>query len=192
MIIVNILAILLAPIIAIQVSQWLSRKKEAENRKMEIFRNLMATRATGLSPVHVEALNKIDIEFSQNDAKTKAVFEAWKEYRDHLYIATTLKREDEDKEGWTNWNSKKEDLLVELLHEMSIRMRFNFDKVHIKRGHYYPKGYVDIETEQRIIRQGLADIFQHKAAFPILAFIAGEPPKPSEKMEETKTEALEK
>ncbi|MCX5805632.1 MAG: hypothetical protein NT010_06120 [Proteobacteria bacterium] len=78
----------------------------------------------------------------------------------------------EDKEGWTNWTSKKEDLLAELLHKMSIRMGYNFDKVHIKRGHYYPKGYVDIETEQRIIRQGLANIFQNKAFFPIYAIIA--------------------
>jgi hypothetical protein len=177
-------------LIALQISKWLDRKKEEENRKMDIFRNLMATRTAGLSPIHVGALNRIDIEFSQNDDKTKAVFEAWKGYRDHLYVATTLKAE--DKEGWSNWDSKKEDLLAELLHKMSIRMGYNFDKVHIKRGHYYPKGYVDIETEQRIIRQGLADIFQHKAAFPIFAWIAGEPPKPQDETGQTKVEIIGK
>lgn len=73
---VNILAILLAPIIALQISSWLNKKCELEKRKLDVFRSLMATRAAGLSPIHVEALNKIDIEFSQDDKKTKAVFEA--------------------------------------------------------------------------------------------------------------------
>ncbi len=190
MVIINIVAILLAPLIAIQVSQWLSRRREAENRKMEIFRNLMATRTTGLSPIHVEALNKIDIEFSQNDEKTKAVFEAWKEYRDHLNSAADIKAENE--QGWKNWGARKEDLLAELLQKMSVRMGYNFDKVDIKRGHYYPKGYGDIETEQMIIRQGLANIFQRKEMFPIIAWIANQPNQQPEVAKETKTESLGK
>lgn len=188
MIIVNIIAILLAPLIALQVSQWLNRKREAENRKMDVFRNLMATRTTSLNPFHVQALNSIDIEFSDNDKKTKPVFDAWKEYRDHLYVATTIKPEEKDR--WINWTARKEELLAELLQKMSIRMGYNFDKVDIKRGHYYPKGYVDIETEKRIIRQGLANIFQNKGAFPIIAWIANEPPKPPENAEQLDTEVL--
>jgi hypothetical protein len=190
LIIINVIAILLAPLIALRVSQWLNQKKDAENRKMEIFRKLMATRAVGLSPIHVEALNGIDVEFSQENNKTRAVFEAWKEYRDHLSMAATIKAD--EKEKWTNWNVKKEDLLAELLHKMSVRMGFNFDKVYIKRGHYYPKGYIDVETEQRIIRQGLASIFKKEAAFPVFAWVTNGPPQPPETHPPTETEALEK
>ncbi|MDP2815120.1 MAG: hypothetical protein Q8O19_00395, partial [Rectinemataceae bacterium] len=43
-------------------------------RKMHVFSTLMATRATTLSPLHVEALNRIDIEFY----KDRKVKDAWK------------------------------------------------------------------------------------------------------------------
>jgi hypothetical protein len=187
-IIINVIAIVLSPLIALQVSKRLNERQEAEKRKMDVFRNLMATRAVGLSPIHVEALNRIDIEFSENDEKTKAVFEAWKEYRDQLYVTTTLKAG--DKEGWANWTARKEILLSELLYKMSIRMGYSFDKVHIKRGYYYPKGYVDIETEQRIIRQGLASIFAHKAAFPIVTWAADTSPLDSSTTGEIEPEKL--
>jgi hypothetical protein len=173
-IIVTAVAILLAPVIALRINVWLNKKTESENRKREIFRNLMATRGSGLSPIHVEALNKIDIEFSQSDEKTKSVFDAWKEYRDHLNDAISIKPE--DKEAWKNWTSRKEDMLVELLYKMSIRLDYRFDRVHIKRGHYYPKGYVDIETEQRIIRQGLVNVFENNNPLPVLALVANAPP----------------
>jgi hypothetical protein len=138
----------------------------------------MATRGSGLSPIHVEALNKIDIEFSQSDEETKSVFDAWKEYRDHLNVALSIKPEDE--EGWKNWTSKQQDMLVELLYKMSIRLHYRFDKVHIKRGHYFPKGYVDIETEQRIIRQGLVNVFKDNKPLPVFAFVATAPPQSGE------------
>ncbi len=176
LIIINVCAIILAPIIAIQVSQWLSRKQEAENRKMDIFRKLMVTRATGLSPTHVQALNGIDIEFSEKDEKTKAVYDAWKELRDHFNVAANIETEDEV--GWKNWAETRENFLAELLHKMSIRMGFNFNKVDIKRGHYYPKGYGDIESEQMIIRQGFAKIFKNEAFFPIMAWVAPPPSSP--------------
>lgn len=168
-IIFSILAILLAPLIALRVNVWLNWRNEAKNRKMEIFRNLMATRATGLSPLHVEALNRIDIEFYGDDEKNREVFNAWKEYRDHLGLAASIKTEDKD--GWTNWTTRKEDLLTELLYKMAICLGYKFDRVHIKRGHYYPMGYVQIESEQMIIRKGLVDIFQNKSALPVLAFV---------------------
>jgi hypothetical protein len=177
-IIISTLAILLAPVIALRINVWLNKKTESENRKREIFRNLMATRGSGLSPVHVEALNKIDIEFSQSDEKTKAVFDAWKEYRDHLNDALNIKPG--DTEGWKNWTSKKDEMLVELLYKMAIRLDYRFDKVHIKRGHYYPRGYVDIETEQRIIRQGLVNIFENNKPLPVFALVANAPPPSSE------------
>lgn len=177
-IIVSTFAILLAPVMALRINVRLNKKTESENRKREIFRNLMATRGSGLSPVHVEALNKIDIEFSQSDEKTKSVFDAWKEYRDHLNDAQKINPE--DTEGWKNWTARKEDMLVELLYKMAIRLDYRFDKVHIKRGHYYPKGYVDIETEQRIIRQGLVNVFEKNIPLPVFALVANAPPPSSE------------
>jgi len=172
MAILTVLAILLAPLVALQVSVWLNEIKEVKKRKMDIFRTLMATRAAGLSLQHVEALNRIDVEFSTKDKKSKGVFDAWKIYHDHLHIGQPKEKELE------TWLAKRGDLLTDLLYEMALYFGYSFDKVHIKRGHYYPRGYGDIEYELMTIRKGLVRIFENKASFPILAWVA---PLPKDK-----------
>jgi|SRR5690349_21313932 hypothetical protein len=62
-------AILLAPLFAIQVERILEALKERRRRKLTVFHTLMATRGARLSPAHVEALNRIDIEFGAGIAK---------------------------------------------------------------------------------------------------------------------------
>ena len=66
-------AVLLAPLIAIQVSVFLEIRREKRQRRLKLFRTLMMTRAARLVPDHVNALNMIDIEFSGTDAKSKEV-----------------------------------------------------------------------------------------------------------------------
>lgn len=69
-----IIAIIIAPILAVQIQKFIENRKVIKERKMQVFRTLMATRATSLSPLHVEALNMIDIEFH----KDKKIVDAWK------------------------------------------------------------------------------------------------------------------
>src|SRR5687767_2733026 len=101
---INIVAILVAPLVAVQVSLWLERRKERRSRQLETFRTLMATRASGLAPDHVKALNMIDVEFYGSDASSRAVLQAWKAYLDHLNVASTASEA---------WGTKREDLLVD-------------------------------------------------------------------------------
>jgi hypothetical protein len=158
----TILAIISAPLVALRVNVWLNTKAERKNRKLEIFRSIMATRSTGLSPEHVSALNKIDVEFYD----VLEVQNAWKEYLDHLGTASTIPSDSKD--AWDRWGDKKADLLTELILKMATHLDYKFDKVHLKKGHYYPKGYVDIETEHMIIRQGLVRLLENKKALPIV------------------------
>ena len=58
-----IAAVLLAPVVAVQVQKWLEQYRAERERQLRIFKTLMATRATGLSHDHVQALNLIDLEF---------------------------------------------------------------------------------------------------------------------------------
>jgi hypothetical protein len=55
---------LLSPVIAVQVSEFLARRRAARERRLQIFRALMVTRAERLSSEHVRALNSIDLEFT--------------------------------------------------------------------------------------------------------------------------------
>lgn len=165
---IMIIAILLSPLIAVQVTKWIDNKKGEKQRRLDIFRDLMETRAAALTPKHVAALNRIDIEF-YNVSK---VSEAWKEYHDHLFQASKI--DAENKEAWAAWTVKKEDLLTNLLSQMATFLKYNFDNVHIKRGHYHPKAYVDIETELMIIRRALVELLSGRKALNIISYLPEE------------------
>ncbi|MCH8041014.1 MAG: hypothetical protein IH977_11825 [Nitrospinae bacterium] len=66
-----IAAILLGPLIAVQVTRYLDNKKEVRERKLSVFKTLMATRAYVVSWDHVVALNRIDLEFDKTKKKKK-------------------------------------------------------------------------------------------------------------------------
>lgn len=83
-----VFATILGPVLAVQAQKWLERNREVKQRRAWIFRMLMATRATTLSPKHVEALNAIPIEFYGKDKRLKAIINKWKTYLDHLHKDT--------------------------------------------------------------------------------------------------------
>ena len=69
--ILMILAVLLAPFLAVYVQKKIETWKSQRDTKLWIFKTLMATRGATLSPQHVQALNMIDLEFSGKDKKKK-------------------------------------------------------------------------------------------------------------------------
>ena len=118
----------------------------------------MATRATWLSPIHVEALNAIPIEFHGKKQALRQIVEAWKSYLDHLSQSAM------PSEVWT---SKRGDLFVDLLHTMAILLGYSFTRLEISREVYATKLHDDIETDQTMIRQGLAKLFKGEIAIPM-------------------------
>src|SRR5690349_11944146 len=102
--ILSVIAVLLSPLIALQVSEVLQRRREKRQRRLHVFKTLMATRASGLAPDHVQALNMIDIEFHGSDARSKAVLNAWKAHLDQL----TSQQVDA-----AVWGARREDLFVD-------------------------------------------------------------------------------
>lgn len=73
--IINIIAVITAPIIAVWVGQHLQNLTEKRKDKMQIFKTLMTSRIYGQTIDSVHALNSIDIVFE----KDKNVRKAWKE-----------------------------------------------------------------------------------------------------------------
>ena len=94
----------------------------------------MATRGSSLSFAHVESLNRIDLEFS-NNKKYQKVIAAWKEYFDNLG------QKKETNEQITIWFARNEELLANLLYEIGQSLGYKFDKVLIKRNIYSPVGH---------------------------------------------------
>lgn len=69
-----IFAVLTGPVIAVQLTRYLDNRKDENERKVMIFKTLMATRSYPLSWNHVEALNRIDLEFNQKIGKKRLLF----------------------------------------------------------------------------------------------------------------------
>lgn len=151
-------AVLLGPIIAVQLTRFLDNNKEIRGRKIRIFKTLMATRASTLSPSHVEALNRIDLEFHSKNPGDKGVIDAWKAYLD-LLGDTTIPED--------QWGIRRVDLLVELLHKMAQVLGYEFDKTHIKNSSYYPRGYGELEHDQAAIRRGMKELIEGRRVIPI-------------------------
>ncbi len=157
----QVMAVLLAPIIALWVTEKRQKSKEKIERKNWLFRTLMATRGTCLAPEHVQALNMIDIEFYGSKPKDKKVIEAWKAYLD-LLNTTTMSEE--------LWSRKREELLLDLLNSMAENLGYELSKTTIKSTSYFPVGHANMENEQTWIRKGFSEIFQGKRAFPVTLY----------------------
>jgi hypothetical protein len=174
-----ILAVLLSPFLAVYANNFIERRRQARERRLNIFKTLMATRAATLSPEHVQALNMIDIEFYGKHRKSKEVLQAWRSYLDHLG--------DQKSFTDTSWAERRLELFIDLMHKMSVCLGYDFDKVHIKRTSYFPKGFGELEDDQTIIRKGIVawlkgdlSVPMRVTDFPDMEPIAAQPASPAQ------------
>jgi len=152
--------IVLSALVAVQVSEYLRMRSEKRARQMWIFKTLMATRATGLAPEHVQALNLIPLEF--RGKRFKDVLQAWKSYLDHLSTSTTT-------EGWAG---RKLDLFFDLVWKMSMKLGYDLDMADMRRTAYVPAGHGELEEDQTRIRKALMAILEGKSPLPVSPYQA--------------------
>lgn len=157
-----VLAMLLSPFLAVHIQRRLDEAKEVKERRMWIFRVLMATRAARLSPNHVEALNSVPIEFYGNSESLQGITDKWKSYIDHM--GATVGEGGMSQEVW---NKTCNDLFFDLLHLMSKFLGYKFNLVELSKEVYSPKGHHWIESDQEIIRRGLAKMFTGDFSIPM-------------------------
>lgn len=170
---IMIAAVLLGPIVAVRLTRYLDDRKEIRERKLWVFKTLMATRAYTVAPAHVEALNRIDLEFKPNKKHEKKVLEAWREYLDLLGTKNLSPEQ---------WNVKRVDLLVELLYHMALSLDYEFDKTQIRNGTYSPLAHGRIEEQHEAIRQGIVDLMEGKRVLPM--YVTNLPPASAENLDE--------
>ncbi len=152
----TVLATVLGPVLAVQAQKWIERVQERNRRKSWVFNQLMATRASRLSPDHVQALNMIDLAFygrrdfgKSRATKTEvAVTDAWHEYLDHLSTRT-----DE-----MVWGVRSDELFTNLLSAMAKDVGYSFDRVQLKKGAYSPVAHGEQEAHLQTQRQLLGEV----------------------------------
>jgi hypothetical protein len=128
---ITIVAIILSPIIALNIQKKLDAAQENKARQLDVFRKLLITHMDNVSTEHMQALNMIDIEFYHE----KEIRTSWNAYRNHLY-APPKTEESSLQEQWINDSA---DLLTALLYNMARLLEYKFDETFIKNGTYIPK-----------------------------------------------------
>lgn len=142
-----ILATLFSPLIAIQVQKYLEARGERHTTQKQVFYDLMATRATRVAPKHVEALNKIDLEFGgKGSPKHREVQNRWLIYADHLGLDAEKMSETE----LTQWILQGNELFADLLEALAAAFNYPFTRVELKRGIYYPRAHGEAEKRREI------------------------------------------
>ena len=179
--IIMVIAIFAGPIIAVRITEKLRLSKDSRDRKVHIFRNLMATRSAPLAAMHIEALNLVELEFQAAPHPSASVVAAARLYMDHLRDSQYPK---------DMWGSRKGELLVDLLYEMSKALDYNFDKVQIKAGSYYPSAYGETDEDNYKTRKLWLEILEAKRLLPIASILT--PSLPTDKIEEQQIETQNK
>ncbi|WP_171124551.1 MULTISPECIES: DUF6680 family protein [unclassified Ruegeria] len=168
--ILTLAAIVIGPISAVLITRWLDDRSEAKRRRFELFKDLMQTRGIRLDPVHVAALNIVELEFYDK----QAVRAAFQKYIEHL-SAPEPNSSDEDLNRHYDHRS---DLFMDLVHQIGIVVGYNFDKRELERRSYVPKGWNDENFIQRKNAVLLNQLLEGHRPLPVSNFIAQNSPFP--------------
>ncbi len=168
---IMIVAVILGPILAVQVQKLIETSEEKRSRKLRIFKTLMTTRGTPISVPHVEALNMIDIEFGSRRLVEKDVITAWKVLLDHFSSGPQDQTDPQFQAKLDSWSDREAEMHAALLHKMGKAVGYDFDEVHLKKAVYFPKGHGQAEAHNLFIRNSVVDLFLGKKVLPI--WVAG-------------------
>jgi hypothetical protein len=147
--IANLGAIVIGPIAAVVITRLMDNRQAVQNRRYQVFRDLMRTRAAKLSPEHVAALNLVEIEFQE----FPEVNAAWHNYMENL--ATNIPVSGPEHE---HFFVRREQLFIKLLQVVSRRAGISVDITDAMLTNYYPVGWQTEQQEQQMIRQGLIQV----------------------------------
>lgn len=135
---INILAIILSPIIAVIIGQFLQMKEKKHEDKMAIFKTLMTSRLYGSWTLDaIFALNTIDVIFS-DDEKVRT---QWKSYYEKLCI------QNPDEMEIKKIQDEKNKLLEIMAKSLGYKDKITWETI---QNPYCPKGLInDIQRQQQ-------------------------------------------
>ena len=177
----TLIAILVGPIAAVIVTRHIDAKRDNRNRKMEIFRTLMRTRRQPTSIQHVEALNLVEIEFSDCEQIKQAftvLFEHFatqhprlptEEVNDAMELNEVIRR---NSAFDTRIHNDRQAQLARLLHAIAKELKFSIEQLEIFEGGYRPQGWADLELDERVIRKYVTDLYLGRRTVPVTVFDA--------------------
>ncbi len=166
--VLNLIAVLLIPVVAVIVGQYLQERVQKRKDKMQIFQCLMTRRITGWAALEaVNAINSIDIIFTDN-----------KEIRNQLGVWKSKCRKDIPSEEQYREQCK---LLELMANDLGYKDKITWD---IIQNPYYPEGLNQQLTMNTQIMNGQVE--WAKAA-GLLSQMMGKPQQNSEDTDHANT-----
>ena len=149
----TILAVVVSPLLAIMVTRTADNAKEERGRKLQIFRALATTRAQSTRWEHLEALNRVPLEFT-NKRKEKEVIDAWKAYVGFITDETTPFNY-----SWDGYIIERDDRFERLLIKMARVVDYEFEKGRVMPQHVSGWGETT-EKETAQLRRMLLEVLE--------------------------------
>lgn len=147
--ILNLIAVLLIPVVAVIVGQYLQERAQKRKDKMQIFQCLMTRRITGWAALEaVNSINSIDIVFADS-----------KEIRNQLKVWRSKCRKDVPKEEQYLEQCK---LLELMANELGYKDKITWDVI---QNPYYPEGLDQHLTMNNQIMNGQVELAKAAGLF---------------------------
>ncbi|WP_371038569.1 DUF6680 family protein [Rhodosalinus sp. FB01] len=159
---ITTIAIVIGPILAVLISQFLLKHGEQRQRRLFIFRSLMSTRRTPLSPERVQALNLVEVEFYGQKKVIAKFQELLKVYSDQVRWKSA------DETVQRALLQEVDDLTAQLLAEIGASLGYKLENLELLRGGYYPEAFTHLENQQAEIREFLVGLNNGQKALPIM------------------------
>lgn len=168
MAVLNLIAVLLIPVVAVIVGQYLQERAQKRKDKMQIFQCLMTRRITGWAALEaVNAINSIDIVFTDN-----------KEIRNQLGIWHSKCKKDVAREEQYREQCK---LLELMANDLGYKDKITWDVI---QNPYYPEG---LDQQLTMNNQIMTGQVEWAKAAGLLSQMMGKPQQNSEDKDHTNT-----
>ena len=138
--ILNLVAIIVAPVAAVLIGQWLQNRANKRKDKLEIFKSLMIAR-NNWSLESYRALNIIDIVFADDET----VRARWKEYYDRLCVENPSDAE------LKKIKTSQDKLLEAIAVSLGYKDKITWETI---QNPYVPKGLIDAAQKQQEYQDG--------------------------------------
>ena len=160
----TVFAIVYGPVKAVKVTRDADREQEKRDRKYVVLSDLMKTRRRRIDPVHVGALNLIELEFYNETA----IISAYRNYAAYLNQSYP-----QEHDAFQRHLDHGDDLFVELLYQIAQSLGFSFDKRDLTRLGYFPQGLSQLEDNSMTNALLAREILEGRRPLPVTNFVSG-------------------
>lgn len=145
--IINIIALIIIPVLAVVIGQKLQVCAQKRNDKMQIFKILMTSRIFGWTNESVQAMNLIDVVFADD----KAVRKQWKICFDKMCV------ENPTDTDLSKIKLEREKLLEAMAKSLGYKDIITWESI---QNPYIPKGMTDLMVQQQAYQNNQSIIME--------------------------------